>query len=331
VPEDYVTLTDVFHGSCLQRDLKDPDGNIFIIAPEGELRLVWLILVDFFNPLHNKIAGKSVSVGSIALTCLNLPPHLCHKPRNKFVFGLIPLPHKPKKEEINQFMCPVMDVLVSAWVDGIFLLHTPEQRKGLLVRCALAMLIVDMQGRKVSGFALFNSCLHPCPYCYLKRADINNIDYEKFVRKDGQQAKDAGQQWHDTTTQAIRDALHVALGSCYTEFSCLDYWDAVKCVVIDGAHCLVLGLLQHHSRQYLGFTPEDQKPPPLDRDIKKGRAVLSSSPSKRKVSKIPVEVLRILCRENGLDIHNAEGARIIKKTLVLMLVVSPNVMSPTSY
>jgi hypothetical protein len=262
---------------------------------------------------------------------LNLPPHLRHKPGNEFVFGLIPLPHEPKKEEINQFMHPVMDVLVSAWVDGIFLSRTLEQRKGLLVRSALAMLIVDMQGRKVSGFALFNSRLHPCPYCYLKRADINNIDCEKFVRKEGQQAKDAGQQWQEATTQAIRDALHAALGSRYTEFLRLDYWDAVECVVIDGAHCLVLGLLQHHSRQYLGFTPENSAPSaPSDKDIKKGRVVLSSSPTKRRIGKISVQVLRILCRENGLDIHDAEGARIVKKTLVSMLLVRSNDMSPTS-
>jgi hypothetical protein len=263
------------------------------------------------------------------MSCLNLPPHLRHKPGNEFVFGLIPLPHEPKKEEINQFLRPVIDVLVTAWQDGTFLSRTPEQRMGLLVRSALAMLIVNMQGRKVSGFAHPSSRLHPCPYCCIKQADINNTDYERFECKEDHQARAAGQQWRDTLTQAIRDALHSNLGSRYTEFLRLVYWNVVECVVIDGAHCLLLGLLQHHSRQYLGFTAEDQKQAPLEKDIKKGRAVLSTSPTKTKVGKLPVEVLRILCKENGLDIHDAEGARVIKKMLVAKLLVGLGATLPT--
>jgi hypothetical protein len=222
---EHITLTDVFHGTYLQRDLKDPLGNVFIDALDGKLQLVWLILVDFFNPLHNKAAGKSVSVGSIALTCLNLPPHLRYKPRNQFVFGLIPLPHKPKKEEINHFICPVMNVMVLAWKDGTFLLRTPEQSMGLIVRSALAMLIVNMQGRKTSGFAHSNSCLHPCPYCHILQANINeiNLSSSKFKPKTDQEARDAGQKWHEATSQALWDALHAALGSRYTEFLRLRY------------------------------------------------------------------------------------------------------------
>jgi hypothetical protein len=324
VSMEHTTLTDIFHGTYLQRDLKDPLGNIFIDTPDGKLRLVWSILVDFFNPLHNKAAGKLVSVGSIALTCLNLPPHLRYKPGNQFVFGLIPLPHEPKKEEINHFIRPVMDVMVLAWKDGTFLLHTPEQSMGLIVRSALAMLIVDMQGRKMSGFAHSNSCLHPCLYCHILQADINeiNLSSSKFKPKIDQEARDAGQKWHKATSQALRDALHAALGSRYTEFSRLRYWDMVQCTVLDSAHCLVLGLLQHHSRQYIGFTQEDckEKEKPSEKDVEKGRAVLSLCPSKTQLKKVPVDVLRILCRENGFNIHNTEGA--CKQTLLTMLTVS---------
>jgi hypothetical protein len=96
----------------------------------------------------------------------------------------------------------------------------------------------------------------------------------------------------------------------------------VQCTVLDGAHCLVLGLLQHHSCQYIGFTQEDhrEKETPLEKDVEKGRAVLSSCPSKAQLKKVPVDVLWILCRENGLNIHNTEAA--CKQTLVTMLMVS---------
>ncbi|KAI9465645.1 hypothetical protein BJY52DRAFT_1183238 [Lactarius psammicola] len=53
------------------REIKGPDGAPFLSGGQhNELRLLWCLSVDFFNPYHNKIAGKVASVNLLDL----LPP-----------------------------------------------------------------------------------------------------------------------------------------------------------------------------------------------------------------------------------------------------------------
>jgi len=75
-------LWDIKDGLAI-RDLKGPDGRPFLDGfKRNELRLAWSLSVDWFNPFHNKQAGKKASCGSIAMLLLNLPPSLRNKPEN---------------------------------------------------------------------------------------------------------------------------------------------------------------------------------------------------------------------------------------------------------
>jgi hypothetical protein len=70
---------------------KGPDGVPFLSGGQhSELHLLWCLSVDFFNPYHNKIAGKVTSVGSIVLSCLLLLPDMRYKSEN-----LSPPPSSP--------------------------------------------------------------------------------------------------------------------------------------------------------------------------------------------------------------------------------------------
>lgn len=69
-------LSDIKDGTGVQ-NLRGSDGQLFLDGLQrSELRLMWSLSVDWFNPHTNKIAGKHVSTGSIAMACLNLLPSL---------------------------------------------------------------------------------------------------------------------------------------------------------------------------------------------------------------------------------------------------------------
>jgi len=79
--EDGEDLLDIKDGMAI-RDLKGPDGKPFLDGyKRSELRLVWSLSVDWFNPFFNKQAGKTASCGSIAMLLLNLLPAFAIDPK----------------------------------------------------------------------------------------------------------------------------------------------------------------------------------------------------------------------------------------------------------
>jgi hypothetical protein len=110
-------MRDIFDGENL-RNFKGPDGRHFSYG-NGEGRYVFFLSVDFFNPLHNKQAGKKVSIGLISLVCLNLPPHLRYKAENMFLAGVTLGPNEPPLTSINNFLCPLVNNFLKMWDPGI--------------------------------------------------------------------------------------------------------------------------------------------------------------------------------------------------------------------
>jgi hypothetical protein len=73
--------------------------------------LTFSYYIDWFNPLTNKIAGKSVSCGAIMLFCLNLPYELQHLVENTFFAGITPGPKEPSPMTITAISDPIIDCL----------------------------------------------------------------------------------------------------------------------------------------------------------------------------------------------------------------------------
>ncbi|KAI9068234.1 hypothetical protein FKP32DRAFT_1562149, partial [Trametes sanguinea] len=97
------TMNDIFDGMILRRFL-GPDGRRFLDAPSGELRLIFGLSTDGFNPYQMKEAKQDVSSTAIYMVCLHLPPHLRYLPENVYLAGVIPGPSKPSTEQINHFL-----------------------------------------------------------------------------------------------------------------------------------------------------------------------------------------------------------------------------------
>jgi hypothetical protein len=133
--------------------IKGPDGVPFLSGGRhDELRLLWCLSVDFFNPYHNKIAGKVASVGSIILSCPLLLLDIRHKPENLYLLGIIPGPREPSGEEIDHFLRPLVEVMKESWAHGKkYKMH--DYPYSQLVCSAIALSVNDLpMAQKIMGF-----------------------------------------------------------------------------------------------------------------------------------------------------------------------------------
>ncbi len=136
VPADGV-LRDIFQGSLI-RGFKGPDKRTHFSSSGGANagRYLFSLGADFFNPLGNKTAGKKISLGVIALVCVNLPIEIRYKPENMFLAGIIPGPDEPALDDTNHYMKPLVDVLLLFW-KGIKFSKTSLYPHGrLILLCA---------------------------------------------------------------------------------------------------------------------------------------------------------------------------------------------------
>jgi hypothetical protein len=161
-----------------------PDSKPFMDGlKRSELRLVWSLLADWFNPYTNKQAGKSASVGSIAMALLNLPPSLRYGTDCIYLHGVVP--KDPPLEQVNQFLSPLVDQLEIAYEKGTFFTKTYQHEKGRKVRSAAPVIVTDLPGgKKITGFAMHNFKTLFCTLCDLTRDKINDTDWTQWKPRD---------------------------------------------------------------------------------------------------------------------------------------------------
>ncbi|KAF6746048.1 hypothetical protein DFP72DRAFT_823450, partial [Ephemerocybe angulata] len=81
-------IVDINQASAI-RQFRDINGQTFVDSNE-EIRTIWSLSYDGYNPFHNKTAGKSASLGALGMACLSLPPCMRTKPENLYLAALIP-------------------------------------------------------------------------------------------------------------------------------------------------------------------------------------------------------------------------------------------------
>ena len=168
-------LTDIVSSSTL-RNFVDHSGRRFLQMEGDEIRLIWALSADWYNPYGNKASGKVVSFGVIAMTCLSLPPHLRNLEENMYLAGIIPGPHEPPVDAVNHFITPLINDLNVSYRHGIRYSKTYCHANGRTSRSAIIPVIADtMASKKITG-----NCGHRgtffCSRCRLHRDCIENLD-----------------------------------------------------------------------------------------------------------------------------------------------------------
>jgi hypothetical protein len=324
-------LLDIQDGAAA-RELKGVDGELFLESKD-ELRTIWSLSYDGFNPYHNKIAGKSASVGSLAMACLSLPPSLRYD--NIFLGGVLPGPKQPTLDQINHIIQLLVDVLKDSYIKGTYIKRTYQHPEGRRSREAIVALVNDLPAsRKIMGCA-GHSAEKFCSSCELPRSNINNVDWWTWTPATREAQETAAKKWRNASTKPERDRIYWQTGVRWSPLWDLPYWDPTKYVVVDGMHNLLLGLVKHHFREVLGMEIPDAKSEedeegepeqePTEREMKKVRKVMLTQPTSSQLRRSRIPVLRALCEERGVLDHVWHPSdRPTKKGFISALIVSCN-------
>jgi Transposase family tnp2 len=248
------TRSDFWDGSFV-RSMKGPDNNPVHMFAKDESRLLFSLSVDWFNPYHNKIAGKVASTGVIVMSCLNLPISERYNDENVYVVGL--LPGRQQQSNVNAVLEPLVEDLLRYWDAGVYYVGIPSTPEARLIRCALVQLICDLPAaRKVAGFPHYTST-HGCSVCLTPKnrmSDVNSF-MDSLLQRDGRvhlihakaYKRVLDQEGLETAEKTLKNN---AQGVRWSVLNRLPYWDPVRCTVLDVMHLVLLGMCQYHWRVF---------------------------------------------------------------------------------
>jgi hypothetical protein len=228
-------IFDVYDGDYWNQFKKEDEDASFVSKPKS---LMFSLNVDWFNPTKT----MQYSIGAIYLVVNNLPRDQRFKRQNMILVGLMPGPKEPKTSEINHFLRPLVDELLD--------LYNCNTTLGDDIRGALMLVNCDIPAaKKVSGFTAINSMV-PCHKCsnvfpaqrmHMNLRCFGNFDEKTLKKRDNISNREQANLWINAGTMAEREKIEHEFGTRWSELHRLEYFDAVRCTVIDGLHNLYLG------------------------------------------------------------------------------------------
>jgi hypothetical protein len=308
-------------------DLKGPDNKTFLDGlKRSELRLVWSLSVDWFNPYHNKQAGKKASCGSITMLLLNLPPSLRQKPENIYVHSVAP--KGPNIDQVNDFLVPLVRMMERNYQHGTHYTKTHDNpREGRSTRSMIAAEVFDLEGvKKVLGHCSFSSNHNFCSHCTRSKADIGNFDWQNWTPRKREDLRAAAVAWRDAPNATARKKLYKQTGVRWSPLWELSYFDPTRSVVIDGMHNIFEGLVEFHTRIVLGIDtpdPEREEEKAADhRQLASAIKIFERGPTRSTLGRYTIPVLKALCLHNNITLPSIGGKKWRKAPLIDALLVS---------
>ncbi|MBW0545654.1 hypothetical protein O181_085369 [Austropuccinia psidii MF-1] len=211
-------------------------------SQSSSIQLSFSLFVDWFNPLTNKLAGKQILLGVMALNCLNIPPHIRWKRQNTFISSMIPAPNQPNMITINNVLSYFVDELLKLQL-GISIL-TPKNPNGQNGIVKLGCLIGDLVAtHKLAGYAS-HSANYYCSWCEGHKSDISKLEIGHL--RQPRIVKDYSYAFKEAKNKTEQDNIWKRKGIRWSELNRIPYWDPVNQVSLGIMHMWYEGVLQNH-------------------------------------------------------------------------------------
>ena len=233
-------MTDIYDGNIWQSFFGE--GGKF----QGENYLGFLLNVDWFQPYKH----RSVSIGAIYLTCLNLPREERYKKENIIVVGIIPsMADGGEPSSINSILKPLVEDFQRLFVGVDFETSENETKTcyGLLVGCSSDI----PANRKLCGF-LSHAAIKGCSRCFKQfksfltnRHKRNYSGFNKLawnrLKRSGEDHRDQVKGIRKINGTVAQKKEELERGLRYSSLLDLPYFDPVRFCLIDPMHNLFLG------------------------------------------------------------------------------------------
>ncbi|CAK5266228.1 unnamed protein product, partial [Mycena citricolor] len=221
------------------------DGSRFFYD-EGidELRIGVSFGIDWFGRKSSHY-GPSHSSGVLSFCVQNLSPELRYRPENLIVVGMPPGPTEPTSPQLQNYSKIIVNNLIKLFEDGILIDIPGRPKRRYHVRVALISIIADHPAMcKIAGFADHGHKNAPCHKCKVCKAEMFTAAslQNKFPGRTKEEHNQLAKQYRDLETEAEKDAFFMEHGVRWSEFVRLEYFDIIRCTVIDPMHNLLLGV-----------------------------------------------------------------------------------------
>ena len=260
------------------------------------------------------------------MVCLLLPPSLRYLPYNIYLNAV--MPKEPSLEDVNNYIDPLVVMLQRNYTQGVHFTSTFDNvDMGRSSRSMVAVLVFDLPGaKKILGHCSHNSNHNFCSFCHLSKSEIDNFNWQTWRLRTVDELKSAAKQWRDTPSAVERKRLYKENGVRWSALWGLSYFNPLRSVIVDGMHNLLEGVVQYHIRTVLGLDcpireqEEDSKP--VDpKQLASATELLHRRPSRRRLERLTVPVLKALCAQRGVVLPVAERGKRMKKASIVSVLL----------